>query len=62
MSARVRAYAGADRDAVNAVARAAFAQYERDYDDWPGFIEGIGRTPTCWPAQDVPEALKRIGS
>lgn len=39
----MRAYASADRDAVNAVARAAFAQYEGVYDDWPGFIDGIGR-------------------
>jgi len=39
----VRPYAEADRDAVNAVARAAFAQYSGDYQDWPSFIEGIGR-------------------
>jgi ribosomal protein S18 acetylase RimI-like enzyme len=39
----IRPYAPGDRDAVNAVARAAFAQYARDYDDWPSFIEGIGR-------------------
>jgi ribosomal protein S18 acetylase RimI-like enzyme len=40
---RVRAYAEADREAVNAVARAAFAQYAQDYEDWPSFIEGIGK-------------------
>jgi ribosomal protein S18 acetylase RimI-like enzyme len=39
----VRPYAGADREAVNAVARAAFAQYAKDYADWPSFIDGIGR-------------------
>jgi hypothetical protein len=39
----IRPYAASDRDAVNAVARAAFAQYADDYDDWPTFIEGIGR-------------------
>jgi ribosomal protein S18 acetylase RimI-like enzyme len=39
----VRAYAEADREAVNAVACAAFAQYAGDYEDWPGFIEGIAR-------------------
>ena len=39
----IRPYAAADREAVNAVARAAFAQYADDYEDWPGFIEGIGR-------------------
>lgn len=40
---RIRPFAEADRDAVNAVARAAFAQYAGDYQDWPGFIDGIGR-------------------
>jgi ribosomal protein S18 acetylase RimI-like enzyme len=40
---RIRPFAEADRDAVNAVARAAFAQYAGDYRDWPGFIDGIGR-------------------
>jgi hypothetical protein len=39
----IRPYAEADREAVNAVARAAFAQYSRDYADWPSFIEGVGR-------------------
>ncbi|MGZ5183262.1 MAG: GNAT family N-acetyltransferase [Ramlibacter sp.] len=40
---RVCPFAPQDREAVNAVARAAFAQYSRDYEDWTGFIEGIGR-------------------
>jgi len=39
----IRPYAMPDHDGVNAVARAAFAQYGNDYDDWPSFIEGIGR-------------------
>jgi GNAT superfamily N-acetyltransferase len=39
----VRPYEARDRDALNAVARAAFAQYRNDYDDWPAFIDGIGR-------------------
>jgi ribosomal protein S18 acetylase RimI-like enzyme len=39
----VRAYADADRAAVNAIALAAFAQYAGDYDDWPTFSAGIGR-------------------
>jgi ribosomal protein S18 acetylase RimI-like enzyme len=39
----IRAYADADRAAVNAVALAAFAQYAGDYDDWPAFSAGIGR-------------------
>jgi ribosomal protein S18 acetylase RimI-like enzyme len=43
VSVVVRAYEVGDRDGVNAVARAAFAQYSHDYEDWPSFIEGIGR-------------------
>jgi ribosomal protein S18 acetylase RimI-like enzyme len=39
----IRAYLPADRDAVNAVALAAFAQYAGDYDDWPTFSAGIKR-------------------
>lgn len=39
----VRGYQPADRDAVNTVACAAFAQYARDYEDWPVFFAGIGR-------------------
>ncbi|KQQ89085.1 GNAT family N-acetyltransferase [Massilia sp. Leaf139] len=39
----VRPFMPADADRVNAVARAAFAQYEGQYEDWPSFIEGIGR-------------------
>jgi ribosomal protein S18 acetylase RimI-like enzyme len=43
LSLLVRPYLDADREAVNAVARAAFAQYADDYADWPTFIEGIGK-------------------
>ena len=39
----IRPYAPADREAVNAVALAAFSQYSGDYQDWPGFAEGIAR-------------------
>ncbi len=39
----MRLYEPRDQEAVNAVARAAFAQYADDYEDWPSFIEGIGR-------------------
>jgi ribosomal protein S18 acetylase RimI-like enzyme len=39
----VRPFAAADGERVNAVARAAFAEYEGLYEDWPGFIAGIGR-------------------
>ncbi|MGJ7915332.1 GNAT family N-acetyltransferase [Massilia sp. LXY-6] len=49
----VRPYAEADRDVVNAVARAAFAQYSRDYADWPGFIDGIGRMAELAAHADV---------
>jgi ribosomal protein S18 acetylase RimI-like enzyme len=50
---RIRPYAEADREAVNAVARAAFAQYSQDYADWPGFIEGIGRMAELAANADV---------
>jgi ribosomal protein S18 acetylase RimI-like enzyme len=49
----VRPYRDADREAVNAVARAAFAQYSREYQDWPGFIEGIGRMAELSAAADL---------
>jgi ribosomal protein S18 acetylase RimI-like enzyme len=39
----VRRFAAADRARVNALARAAFAEYDGLYEDWPSFIEGIGR-------------------
>ncbi|MBW8898513.1 MAG: GNAT family N-acetyltransferase, partial [Massilia sp.] len=39
----IRGFLPADRDAVNAVALAAFAQYAGDYDDWPAFRAGIAR-------------------
>ena len=43
MSEIIRPYETRDAAGANAVARAAFAQYEQDYEDWPSFIEGIGR-------------------
>lgn len=39
----VRPYAASDREAVNRIARAAFAEYAGAYEDWPSFIEGIGQ-------------------
>lgn len=39
---QLRSYTSADRDAVNAVALSAFAQYSRMYDDWAAFSEKIG--------------------
>jgi ribosomal protein S18 acetylase RimI-like enzyme len=49
----IRPYAEADRDAVNAVARSAFAQYAGNYDDWASFIEGIGRMADLAAHADV---------
>ena len=40
---RVRGFVPSDADRVNAVARAAFGQYEGRYEDWSSFIDGIGR-------------------
>ena len=39
----VRRFVAADRDRVNAIARAAFAEYEGQYQEWSTFIEGIAR-------------------
>ena len=39
----VRGFVPLDEDRVNALARAAFAQYEGQYEDWPSFIDGVGR-------------------
>jgi ribosomal protein S18 acetylase RimI-like enzyme len=50
---RVRAYEPVDREALNALARAAFAQYEHDYDGWPDFIDGIGRMADLAASADV---------
>lgn len=49
----VRPYVSRDREAVNAVARAAFMQYSRDYEDWPGFIEGIARMADLASSADI---------
>jgi ribosomal protein S18 acetylase RimI-like enzyme len=43
MSSVVRRFAPGDKEAVNAIARAAFAEYALHYADWPSFIVGIGR-------------------
>ena len=43
MNLVIRDYVPADRDSVNRVALAAFAQYEGKYDDWTAFSAGIGR-------------------
>ncbi len=39
---RLRGFNSSDADAVNAVALAAFAQYEGVYDDWEALIRGVG--------------------
>jgi ribosomal protein S18 acetylase RimI-like enzyme len=49
----IRPYLDADREAVNTVARAAFAQYANDYADWPSFIEGIGRMASLAQGADL---------
>jgi len=53
MTLVIRPYVARDRDAVNAVARAAFAQYANDYADWPSFIDGIGRMAELAADADV---------
>jgi GNAT superfamily N-acetyltransferase len=39
---RIRDYCGADRERVNEVTLAAFAQLSSYYDDWPAMAAGIG--------------------
>jgi ribosomal protein S18 acetylase RimI-like enzyme len=39
---QIRAYESADADAVNAVALAAFAQYQGIYQDWDTLTRGVG--------------------
>lgn len=43
MTIVIRRFEARDRDGINAVARAAFAQYEAHYDEWPAFIGRIAR-------------------
>jgi hypothetical protein len=40
----IRPFSPADADAVNAVAVAAFAQYQGVYDDWEALMRGVGST------------------
>jgi ribosomal protein S18 acetylase RimI-like enzyme len=53
VSVLVRPYEPADREAVNDAARAAFSQYADDYEDWPSFVEGIGRMADLAKDADV---------
>lgn len=39
----LRTYRETDREQVDALAVAAFAQYSRHYDDWPGFSKKISQ-------------------
>lgn len=43
MNTMIRHFQPADREAVNAVACAAFAQYRHAYQDWPTFNERLAR-------------------
>ncbi|MBS1190163.1 MAG: family N-acetyltransferase [Rhodocyclaceae bacterium] len=42
MPALLRTYAPEDREAVNALALAAFQQYRHAYGDWPAFSKAVG--------------------
>ncbi len=53
MTLVIRRYEPRDADGANAVARAAFAQYEAHYDDWPTFIERVGRLGDLAPEGDL---------
>lgn len=43
MNYMIRHFQPADREGVNVVARAAFAQYQHAYQDWPTFSERLAR-------------------
>lgn len=43
MTVLIEDYLPSDRDSVNQLALAAFAQYERHYDDWAAFQVGVAR-------------------
>jgi len=53
MTLVIRPFETRDADGANAVARAAFAQYEHHYDDWPAFIDRIGRLAELAPEGDL---------
>ena len=53
MTITVRPYETRDAAGANEVARAAFAQYEQHYDDWPAFIERIGRLDELAPEGEL---------
>jgi ribosomal protein S18 acetylase RimI-like enzyme len=40
---QLRAYEDGDRDRVNAIAIAAFSEFEPDYGDWPTISRGLSR-------------------
>lgn len=42
MGETIRPFSAADSEAVNALALAAFAQYEGVYDDWDALVRGVG--------------------
>jgi len=42
MRVKIKPFAAADSDSVNAVALAAFAQYEGVYSDWEALTRGVG--------------------
>lgn len=53
-----------DRDAVNAVAGAAFAQYQHAYQDWPTLdpIHGVPYARYVLPAEDLQAALGKLAA
>jgi ribosomal protein S18 acetylase RimI-like enzyme len=46
-----------DAAAVNAIALAAFQQYQRRYDDWPAFLQGVGAMSTLAQTSELIVAL-----
>jgi len=55
----IRHFQPPDREGVNRVAREAFAQFEHAYEDWPSFIDGIGRMADLAGQADLMVAERR---
>ena len=49
----IRDFRADDADAVNAIARAAFQQYQGRYDDWTAFLHGVGAMSTLAKTSEI---------
>jgi ribosomal protein S18 acetylase RimI-like enzyme len=59
MTFTIRPFEPSDAAAVNRVALAAFAEYRGEYEDWDGFIAGVGRMAALAGAGELLVAAPR---